>query len=136
MILALALALCPAQGVRVTCLHDGDSLVINRERLRLANIDAPELKARCPYERAQALRARNRLHELLQRPFLVEATGQDRYGRTLVRIRVDGRDVGEVLVGEGLARPYAGGRKPWCPAPAASPPSPKVTSPTTARDAL
>jgi endonuclease YncB( thermonuclease family) len=39
---------------------------------------------------------------------------EDRYGRKLRIVLVDGRSVGDRLVGEGLARPYAGGRKPWC----------------------
>jgi micrococcal nuclease len=39
---------------------------------------------------------------------------RDRAGRTLGTVSVDGRDVGEVLVGEELARPWEGRRKPWC----------------------
>ena len=40
--------------------------------------------------------------------------GADRYGRTLAAIRVEGHDVGDILVGEGLARTWAGRREPWC----------------------
>ena len=36
-----------------------------------------------------------------------------RYGRKLRQVLVDGRNVGETLVGEGLARRYGSGRKPW-----------------------
>lgn len=39
---------------------------------------------------------------------------RNRYGRLLATIRVDGRDVGEVLVAEGLARPWGGRRASWC----------------------
>ncbi|PAP96113.1 thermonuclease family protein [Mesorhizobium wenxiniae] len=39
---------------------------------------------------------------------------KDRYGRTLATIEVDGRDVGDILIGEGLARPWTGKRRPWC----------------------
>ncbi len=40
---------------------------------------------------------------------------KDRYGRTLARVAVDGRDLGELLVGVGLARPYHGERRQsWC----------------------
>ena len=39
---------------------------------------------------------------------------EDRYGRKLRNVRVNGSDVGAALVGEGLARWYAGGRRPWC----------------------
>ena len=38
----------------------------------------------------------------------------DVYGRKLRNLAVDGRDVGDVLVSEGLARPYGGGRRGWC----------------------
>ena len=39
----------------------------------------------------------------------------DRYGRTLAHLTVNGRDVGGVLIGEGLARQYNGGRRQgWC----------------------
>lgn len=113
--LAATLALCPAQGVRVDCVVDGDTLWLGREKARIANIDTPELHSpKCPSERALAIAARNRLHALLQTPFVVWRGSQDRYGRTLVRITVEGRDVGEVLVAEKHARPYRGKREPWC----------------------
>ena len=38
----------------------------------------------------------------------------DRYGRKLRIVEVSGVRVGETLVGEGLARWYAGGRRSWC----------------------
>ena len=41
--------------------------------------------------------------------------GEDRYGRRLVRLGIDGRDVGDGLIAEGLAVPYTGGRRiDWC----------------------
>lgn len=39
---------------------------------------------------------------------------QDPYGRKLRLVYVDGKGVGDTLVGEGLARYYRGGRRPWC----------------------
>lgn len=39
---------------------------------------------------------------------------KDRYGRTLGRVLVDGVDVGELLISEGLARRWDGRRHPWC----------------------
>jgi micrococcal nuclease len=115
MLLAAALlSICPAAGVRVTCVHDGDSFVINRERIRIADIDAPELEGQCPAERRLAIRARNRLRELLV-GFEIHRDGQDRYGRTLAVVTVNGRSVGDQLVREGLARTWSGRRMPWCP---------------------
>lgn len=115
LLLAAALAACPAQGTRVTCVHDGDTLWLAGEKVRLAGIDAPELAGRCPAETALAIRARNRLIALLStgEPSLVRH-GSDRYGRTLADVGVDGRDAGEALVAEGLARRWTGRREPWC----------------------
>jgi endonuclease YncB( thermonuclease family) len=46
---------------------------------------------------------------------VLESGKLDRYGRTLASVTVNGRDVGEILIGEGLARPYQGGRRgSWC----------------------
>jgi len=39
---------------------------------------------------------------------------EDRYGRKLRIVKVDGRSVGKQLVNAGLARWYRGGRRPWC----------------------
>jgi len=39
---------------------------------------------------------------------------EDRYGRKLRIVLVNGTSVGDTLVGEGLARWYAGGRRHWC----------------------
>ena len=39
---------------------------------------------------------------------------KDRYSRTLATIKVDGRDVGKIMIAEGLARPWTGKRRPWC----------------------
>ena len=113
---AAIIAICPPPpAVRVTCAHDGDSLVIERERIRILDIDAPELKGRCPYERALAIRARNRLVELLNAgPYVIERDGKDRYGRVLATVTVNGASVGSQLVNEGLARKWAGRREPWC----------------------
>ncbi len=36
----------------------------------------------------------------------IERLGQDRYGRTLARIYVGGRDAGDYLIRRGLARPW------------------------------
>jgi len=39
---------------------------------------------------------------------------RDVYGRLLRNVSVNGRDVGEALIADGLARAYAGGRRSWC----------------------
>lgn len=102
--------------------HDGDSLRCGRERIRLANIDAPELPgsyrcapasvqrlaasrnpAWCDYRKAErsseALRA-----FLASGPVLVQRSGVDPFGRTLARVTVNEVDAGLFLISKGLAR--------------------------------
>ena len=96
---------------------DGDTLVVAGERVRIANIDTPEMppKARCAAEADGALRARDRLQALVASgPVELERTGTDRYGRTLARVSIDGADAGNALVAAGLARPWEGRRRSWC----------------------
>ncbi len=113
--LAIALAVCPAQGVRVNCVHDGDSFIIERERIRIADIDTPELDGQCAYESDLAIRARDRLVVLLNsEAFEIRRQGQDRYGRSLAVVVNSRGSVGDQLVYEGLARTWSGRREPWC----------------------
>lgn len=112
---AMAIALCPAQGVRITCVHDGDSFIVERERIRIENIDTPELNGKCEAERARAVTSRNALLDLLNGGEVsIRRSGQDRHGRTLARVTVNGADVGDALIRSGHARRWTGRREPWC----------------------
>ena len=104
-------ALCLSPSV-----HDGDSIRCGAERVRIANIDAPELRgspkcgprrgytAWCDYALGQ--RAADALRSLIARGHRVTLvrTGTDTYGRTLATVQVDGVDAGEWLISQGLAR--------------------------------
>jgi micrococcal nuclease len=87
-------------------------------RIRLKDIDAPEITGACGPERERALAARDRLDALVRGPGIVLAEVRpDKYfGRVVARILMaDGRDAGAILLAEGLARPYRGGRRDsWC----------------------
>jgi micrococcal nuclease len=109
--IALAIAVCaPPPAQRVTCVVDGDTVWVAREKIRLLDIDAPEMEGKCPAERALAVRSRDRLIVLLSgREVTIAREGLDKYGRTLARLG----DLGEVLVREGLARRW-GDRRGWC----------------------
>ncbi|WP_240913850.1 thermonuclease family protein [Sphingomonas sp. HDW15A] len=97
---------------------DGDTIWLNGQNIRIADIDAPETHSpRCSEELALGNRATQRLHELVNSGKLtVESIGRDadRFGRKLRLVLVDGSSVGEVLVSEGLARWYEGSKRPWC----------------------
>ena len=114
LLIAAVLAVC-APGPRDNCVHDGDTAWIEGEKIRIADIDTPELNGKCEYERRLALRARNRLVELLNSgKFEIVRTGRDRYGRTIATLHRSGRSIGDQLVSEGLARKWSGRREPWC----------------------
>ncbi len=96
---------------------DGDTLDCAGRRVRLANIDAPELHGRCTAETQMAERAKlAAMIALADAPVRVVPEGRDdRYGRLIARVAIDGRDLGETLIAQSLARPYSGGaRKGWC----------------------
>lgn len=117
-LLAAALAICPPTGTRSDCVVDGDTVWFGRTKVRIENIDTPEIgQAKCPYERKLGERARDRLLAILNaRAYQVIYIGRsDRFGRPLVRIAINGQDIGDQLVAEGLARKWEGRRKPWCP---------------------
>lgn len=112
----LCAASCEPAEIRV---WDGDSVRLGSgrqsEAVRIFNVDAPEIEGRCAHESCLALQSKQRLAELLQgRRVEILRQGTDRYGRTLAAVRVEGRDVGDILVSEGLARTWTGRREAWC----------------------
>lgn len=105
-------------GARVTCVVDGDTFWLNGEKIRIADIDTPEIsKPRCSAELDRGNLARDRLAGLLNAgPFDLEATdrAQDHYGRSLYIVTRGGDSIGTALVDEGLAVWYGNGRPDWC----------------------
>ena len=87
-------------------------------KYRLLGFDTPEIfHAQCDAELELGQAAKERLEEILAsgEVRVIESGRIDKYRRTLAHVEVDGVDVGEILIGEGLARPYKGGkREPWC----------------------
>lgn len=119
-----AAALFPvcAGGSRVTCVVDGDTFWLAGTKIRIADIDTPEVsQPRCPQERALGLAATRRLRELLGAGRFALTTPpdgrtRDRYGRELRIVTRGGQSLGAVLVREGLAARWGGPRKVWCSA--------------------
>jgi endonuclease YncB( thermonuclease family) len=133
LIIAAILAVCaPASAQPVASIdwHDGDSGTIDGVSFRLADVDAPETGgvgsrggAKCEAERELGAEAR---------AFIVEATegkalkitsirAKDDYGRSVVTLSADGRDVGALGLSAGHLRPWvfrgqrATTKKPaWC----------------------
>lgn len=100
---------------------DGDTIACGTTRVRILNIDTPELgaHARCPAEAALAERARQFTAQRLAAGAVeIRVDGKrprDRYGRALAWVTVDSQDLGEELIAAGLARRWDGRRRPWCP---------------------
>ena len=96
---------------------DGDTFRYRGDKIRIADIDAPEVRGRCPYETQLAAQATDRMDALLHSgPFELRSVERDvdRYGRKLRVVVRNGRSLGDQLVTEGLARTWSGRREPWC----------------------
>jgi endonuclease YncB( thermonuclease family) len=113
---------------------DADTIRVDGVTVRLVGFDAPEggSKARCESERALAARATFRLRQLVALGGLdlrlvscgcragTEGTPACNHGRACGVLTAAGRDVGEGMIDDGLARPYQCGprscpqRGSWC----------------------
>jgi micrococcal nuclease len=103
-----------------TCLVDGDTLWLYGENIRLKDFDTPEPQsAICggAAEKELAHRASARLLQLLNsNNWTIERFGYDSTSskRRLATIKIDGYDVGDILISEGLARRWPDGDEFWC----------------------
>ncbi|CDO34888.1 thermonuclease family protein [Novosphingobium sp. KN65.2] len=119
----MSLLLAAAAAACIAYVHDGDTVrLCDGERIRVENIDAPELNgsSRCSAQSRERLagsrnpawcdfalgeNSRDALAAFLSAgPVIVTRHGSDRYGRTLATLSVNGRDAGRYLVSLGLAR--------------------------------
>lgn len=108
------------RGRRVTCVVDGDTIWYRGAKIRIADIDTPEVnRPACPREAALGRRATERLRQLLNAgAFTLEPSPsgrtRDRFGRELRVVKRGGQSLGAVLVNEGLAERWGGPRRSWC----------------------
>lgn len=113
-----AIELCPRSD-RYTCIVDGDTLWLDGVNYRLEGYDTPEPYTNvCGGESEVALtrQASARFMDLLnENDWSLQPRGRaDRYGRVLASIYINGEDVGDILVREGLARYWPDGDEFWC----------------------
>jgi len=105
-------------GAGYNCVVDGDTIWLKGEKIRIADIDAPETHDyQCASEKDLGDQATRRLEELMESGTITLRTidrDEDSYGRKLRIVLVNGESVGAALVNEGLARYYGRGRQPWC----------------------
>ena len=85
--------------------------------IRLRGVDTPEIRGKCDQEKALAIKARDFVRELLANAETIVLKNIDRgkYFRIVADVSVDGVDLGETLIENGLGRLYDGGKKVgWC----------------------
>lgn len=105
--------------VRVNCIVDGDTFWFEGQKVRIADIDTPEIsQPQCQGEYERGMAAKDRLTQLLNAgPFELRVSGgrsQDVYGRQLRLVVRGGKSIGDQLVEEGLAHRWIGHKQPWC----------------------
>lgn len=146
-LIAIALALVPVSALSApagSCAHDaktfrcvkylrnydGDTITVEvpgvhpllgkKISVRVVGIDTPEKTGKKPCEKDRARDAQRLVQNLLKSASTIELRNADRdkYFRILAEVWADGKSVGEILVKNGLAYRYDGGRKPasrsWC----------------------
>lgn len=116
--------------VKIDHVYDGDTLYfrmpnawpeISMTGIRVLGIDAPEIHARCPAERQQALAAREAAQRFIEQTSgVVELRNvrHDKYGgRIEADVLVDGKSLASYELEQKLAVPYNGGHRDkmeWC----------------------
>ena len=93
--------------------YDGDTCTSNEgEKIRLACIDTPEIRGKRANP-IQALAAKNFLNEKIKgKKVSIRRVTEDKYGRTVGELSVDGENLQELLVKEGHAEIYKKYSKP------------------------
>jgi endonuclease YncB( thermonuclease family) len=113
---------------------DGDTIAADGRTIHLLGFIAPEMhSAQCQAERDLGHKASKRMHDLILAggldyspvtcscPTTTLGKWVCKFARTCGALKVKGRDVGDILVGEGLAIPFTceamqcpKAPKPWC----------------------
>lgn len=93
-------------NAKVIVVIDGDTLLVwhngAKEKIRLANIDAPEKDQPYGMDARQAM-----IGMVLKKLVHIETKAVDKYGRTVALVSVDGSNVNEAMVKRGMAWEYS-----------------------------
>lgn len=116
-----------ANDIKITKIKDGDTVEIlipglpeeigNTIGLRIQGVDTPEIRGKCAEEIERARQAKLFLFNAINQAKSTEVRilKRDKYFRLLGDIVIDGQLASELLIKNGLARPYQGKRRaPWC----------------------
>ena len=90
----------------------GFGVWLRKQRIRMYGIDTPESRTRDLAEKKLGLAAKERLKELCVGTFKIKSLGKGKYGRILgIPYTEDGQDICQMLIKEGHAVVYDGGKK-------------------------
>lgn len=102
---------CVGSSQTVERVLDGDTFILsNGEKIRLAEIDAPEMG------QIYSIEAREYVEKLiLYKNVKVIRTGKDKYGRTIARVVIGNDELSSILVKKGLAHctPWSSNKIKW-----------------------
>lgn len=117
------------RDVHVIRVYDGDTITVNLDDdypdvfskklgVRIRGIDTPEIRGKCPAEKALAKEARDLVKMMVTQAHQIDLRdiGRGKYFRIVANVVIDGRSVADLLLQKGLAVPYDGGTKTkdWC----------------------
>lgn len=106
-------------GYIVSC-YDGDTCTVlfrwKKQDIKLScriyGIDTPELRTKNEEEKKKAIEARDFLSNLiLKKIIFINFMKYDKYGRPLVKLFVNNKDVSKIMIDNGFAKEYYGGAK-------------------------
>lgn len=116
-----------ARVAAVTSIYDADTFRVNIEGwpsvigyripIRVNGIDAPELRGKCPEEKARAKAAKQHTVSVLRGAENIELRNikRGKYFRLIADVYADNISLADSLIKAGLVRPYDGGtRLGWC----------------------
>lgn len=113
----------PIQYGKVIKVYDGDTITIAsvlpnttepiyRFSIRLNGIDTPEIRGKTQEEKELAIQVRDALYEKIYGKMVeLRNVGNEKYGRVLAEIYLDGENINQWLVDENFAVAYDGGKK-------------------------
>ena len=113
----------PIQYGKVIKVYDGDTITIAsvlpnttepiyRFSIRLNGIDTPEIRGKTEEEKELAIQVRDALTDKIYGKMVeLRNVGNEKYGRVLAEVYLDGENINQWLVDENFAVAYDGGKK-------------------------
>lgn len=107
---------------KVVAVYDGDTITVAARlarrgsphlfRVRLRGIDSPEMRGSTSDEKQAATLSRDYLRtQILGECITLKNIGTEKYGRLLATVFHRGRDINQLIIDHGHAKPYDGGTK-------------------------